>query len=103
MFWRQALALLAYLVEIKETTDKPKLVLGDVLATLTGDDVAFGTRRLQAGPWTTLVIRVRGKARVRLDYLAQQIGKMRSVLTTGNAGIGRLVVEGYRNQAEFEE
>jgi hypothetical protein len=93
----------ACLVEIEETTDKPKLVLGDALATLTGDGIAFGKRPLHAGPWTTLVILVRGEMQPRLDYLAQQIETLRVHLTTGNAGIGRLVVEGFRNQAELEE
>jgi len=44
------------LIEIEETTDKPKVILGDILATLFGEGIAFqGKLDLQVGEWITLL------------------------------------------------
>jgi hypothetical protein len=45
------------LIEIEETTDKPKVVLGDVLAILMGNGIKFqGKRDLLVGRWTSLIV-----------------------------------------------
>lgn len=94
------------LIEIEETTDKPKVILGDVLATLLGDSVVFqGKHNLHVGDWTTLVIIAHhtGQSYLqRIPYLEQQTNELRSHLSTSNALIGRIVLDTFQDEADLE-
>lgn len=94
------------LVEIEETTDKPKVILGDVLATLLGHNITFqGKRNLLVGEWTTLVIMahsVQHSHQDRLSYLEGQVNRIRSGLSTPNAVIGRIVVDTFDSESQLE-
>ena len=87
------------LIEIEETTDKPKVILGDVLATLLGNGIVFqGNPDLQVGGWTTLVVMVYDKHQShleRLAFLVEQINFLKWKLTTPNATIGRIIVDSF--------
>lgn len=99
---QQALAL----IEVEESPAPPKLVIGDALAALLGDAVSFRGRSLAVGPWTTLAVLVRGGGQAhatRLAYLADQLKRLQSSLTTHNAAMGRIVVEEWRTPAELEQ
>ena len=48
------------LIEVEESAAPPKVLLGDVLATLLGERITFrGQRQLQVGEWTTLIVLAR--------------------------------------------
>lgn len=94
------------LIEIEETTDKPKAILGDVLATLLGNSITFqGKRHLHVGPWTTLVIMTHNTNSSHLNrllYLEEQSNQLRTHLSTPNASIGRIILDAFQDAAELE-
>jgi hypothetical protein len=95
------------LIEIEETSSKPKLILGDVLATLLGKGIKFqGTRDLQVGRWTTLIVLARDKHQSqlsRLPYLEAQSKYLRENLLTPNASIGRVMIDTFVDDLQLEE
>ena len=95
------------LIVVEETSSKPKLILGDVLATLLGKGIKFqGTRDLQVGRWTTLIVLARDRHQVqlnRLPYLEAQGKYLRENLLTPNASIGRVVIDTFLDDLQLEE
>jgi hypothetical protein len=95
------------LIEIEETNNKPKVILGDVLATLLGKGIKFqGTRDLQVGRWTTLIVLAHDKHQSqlnRLPYLETQSKYLRENLLTPNASIGRVVIDTFVDDLQLEE
>lgn len=93
------------LIEIEETTDKPKVLLGDALATLLGSQVAFqGKQHWQVGSWTTLIVlakRETAASKERIDFLQAQVTQLKIQLTTPNANVGRVIMAGYVDEAEL--
>ncbi len=94
------------LIEIEETTDKPKVLLGDVLAVLMGDGVKFrGQRELMVGPWTTLIVLAHTESashQQRAEFLVAQLNQIRSCLQTPNASIGHIAVDLFDDEVELE-
>jgi hypothetical protein len=99
---QQALAL----IEIEETTDKPKVVLGDVMAVLMGNGIKFqGKRDLLVGRWTSLIVLTytrEGAHRRRTAFLEDQVNHLKSKLATPNASINRIVMDTFHNEADLE-
>lgn len=91
------------LIEIEETTDKPKVILGDVLATLLGNGIAFQGKDLQVGKWTTLILMVHGTHLDRLAFLTEQISLIKLKLKTPNATIGRIIIDTYSKELQLVE
>lgn len=95
------------LIEIEETSSKPKVILGDVLATLLGKGIKFqGCRDLQVGRWTTLIVLAHDKHQSqlsRLPYLEAQGKYLRENLLTPNASIGRVVIDTFVDDLQLEE
>lgn len=95
------------LIEIEETTDKPKVLLGDILATLLGSRITFqGKRRLQVGAWTILIVLAYSKGRVhrrRLAFVQRQANLLKGGLNTPNAHVGRIVVDSFRDEADLAQ
>ncbi len=93
------------LIEIEETTDKPKVILGDVLAALLGNGIMFqGRQNLRVGNWTTLVVMVRDVHQShsdRLAYLAEQTNHIRANLLTPNASIGQIVIDTFSDDEQL--
>src|ERR1051325_7795554 len=68
------------LVEIEETTHKPKVILGDIFATLLGDGIIFQGESLHIGSWTTLIVLAhneRASHQDRMAYLEQQANQLK--------------------------
>ena len=105
---RQSDRLVA-LIEIEETTSKPKVLLGDAFATLLGDHITFqGKRHLSVGPWTTLIVLAciptpTPANQHRIDFLEQQVNQIKAGLTTPNASIGRVVMGGFQDEVDLGE
>lgn len=95
------------LIEIEETTTKPKVLLGDALATLLGSHITFqGNRELLVGPWTTLIVLAHGAMPLnqsRIAFLEHQVNQIKDHLTTPNANIRRVIVVGFENEMELEQ
>jgi len=95
------------LVEVEETTDTPKVILGDVLAILLGSGIVFlGEGNLKVGNWTTLIVMVSDKNQThcaRLAFLADQINILKKNLTTPNASIGLIIIDSFTNQEDLEK
>jgi len=94
------------LIEIEETTAKPKVILGDILATLLGNGIAFkGKQDLQVGEWTTLVVMVHDKHQSHLDclaFLTEQTNNLKQNLSPLNARIGRIIVDSFSDEMQLE-
>jgi len=94
------------LVEIEESTDTPKVLLGDVLATLLGDRITFREgRNLEVGEWTALIVLARSKGgshQKRADFLENRIAQLKPFLSTPNASIGGIVVDLFKDERELE-
>ncbi len=95
------------LVEIEENAASPKVLLGDVLATLLGDHITFqGQRELNVGPWTSLIVLVRSEADrpdAKIGYLVEKLCELKSRMTTSNASIGKVVIDAFSNGVELQE
>jgi hypothetical protein len=86
------------LIEIEETEDKPKTLLGDVFATLLGKKFTFpGKRKLQIGYWTTLI--VMGKSSggaadaARFSFLQTKVNDIYNSQPVKNWSVGKVIVE----------
>jgi hypothetical protein len=97
------------LIEIEESTVKPKVILGDVLATLLGEQVTFqGKRSLKVGTWTTLIVFARGRTpqhQLRSVFLEGKLNEIRSLLfalhPSSNASVGRIVLGIFKDDTEL--
>lgn len=99
------------LIEIEDTTDNPKTLLGDLIATLLGSGIAIGSQtQWTIGPWTTLMVfaHVDNPARQReyqgrLDYLQARISHLQPHIGTNNAGIGCVILDSFVTQLELDD
>jgi hypothetical protein len=94
------------LIEIEETTDKPKVLIGDILAILLGDGIKFrGERILTIESWTTLII-LGHYSHVpnwkRVHHLEKHANYLKSSMTTGNAHIGEIVFDLFDDSADLK-
>ena len=94
-----------WLIEIEESTDNPKVVLGDVLATLLGHRITFqGNRPLNVGPWTKLLVLCRSERlnQARIDFLKKSLNHLKSLISTSNASIGKIVIDTFADEFDLE-
>ena len=93
------------IVEIEDSSARPKTILADLMAVLLGDGLAFGGHvDWQIGAWMTFFVCVyakAGTAPTRLAYLHQQVTQLQPCLQTRNAAIGRIVLATFQNQTEL--
>jgi hypothetical protein len=94
------------LIEIEESTSKPKVIIGDAVAVLLGEQITFqSTRHLKVGPWTTLLVLVQSAAlssTTRLTYLQNQLNLLKGCLQTRNALLDQILIAGYQNEEELD-
>jgi hypothetical protein len=105
------------LVEIEETSVKPKVLLGDVLATLLGAGITFRRERhLNVGEWTTLIVLARSNARTdtqftlhqrRIAFLEEKVNQLKLLLRTLDASslasVGPIKMGLFRDASELEQ
>ena len=91
------------LIEIEESTSKPKVLLGDVLATLLGDKITFqGKRDLKVGRWTKLIAIAYTNETAQIAFLRNKINRLRPQLSAPNAAIGQIVMDTFGGESELE-
>ncbi|HKZ79137.1 MAG TPA: hypothetical protein VI793_17785 [Anaerolineales bacterium] len=96
----------AALIEIEESTDNPKTLMGDLFATLLGERVTFqGQRQLHVGAWTTLLVLAQiahPNHQARLEYLQTTATQLKTHTDAANSRIGKVILDGFANEAELE-
>lgn len=86
------------LIEIEETTDTPKTLIGDIFTTLMGNSVHLPGRENKAkvGNWTTLIIIGKGAGHEdRNGHICNMANKAKSALETENSKIGNIVITAF--------
>lgn len=89
------------LIEIEETNDSPKTLIGDLFGVLLGDHVSFrGEPNFSVGEYTTLIVLGRSNImhKKRNEYLQEQGMQMKSSLSTANSAIGNIVIETFADE-----
>jgi hypothetical protein len=91
------------LVEIEETTGKPKTFLGDVFGILFGEYICFKRRELHVGDFTTLIVVGINKTNhmVRNKYILDQVIRVKTSLDTHNARIRKVLIKTYAGEKEL--
>jgi hypothetical protein len=91
------------LVEIEESDDRPKTLLGDVFATMMADNIRFKEKKFAVGLWTTLIIKAkRAKFEIeRVSRLQEKIDQLLSHLRTEQGWIGKVLLETYSDGDEL--
>lgn len=93
------------LIEIEETSDRPKTFLGDIFGVLFGKYLFFKRIGLKVGRFTTLfVVGIKqAKHEGRNRYLQDQVSKVKDGLDTRNSKIGKVVVKVFVTEDELIE
>jgi hypothetical protein len=91
------------LVEIEETNDTPKTLMGDVFCALMGDHINFREKPLPVGVWTTLIIV--GFSRVnhekRIQHILAKVERIKPALSTKNSSIGKVIIKTFSDEAKL--
>jgi hypothetical protein len=91
------------LIEIEETNDRPKTLLGDVFCTLMGDQINFREKSLSVGNWTNLMIvgfskEPQGK---RNQYIRAKVERVKPAIGSKNSSIGRVIIKTFTDEAKL--
>jgi hypothetical protein len=94
------------LIEIEETSDKPKTLLGDVFATLLGERFTFNIEKskLKVGPWTTLIVLGKGtlKDKARIEFLSTRVDKIIAGQKKEDMSVGKVIIDYYFSDKDLE-
>ena len=94
------------LIEIEDTTDNPKTLIGDVFTTLMGDSVHLPDRSKTAnvGAWTTLIILGKsGRHPDRLKEISKKVNRTKLDFGTENSKIGNIVIDFFPSADELKK
>ncbi len=91
------------LVEIEETSGRPKTFLGDIFGVLFGNHVYFKHSELIVDESTSLV--VVGVCKTdhpkRNQHIQDHVNQIKTILSTQNAAIGKVEIKIYSNEKEL--
>ena len=96
------------LVEIEETSKKPKTMLGDVFGTLFGEHITVQGRQFDVGEQTALIVMLMAPTQKeedgkRMAYLKHKIEICQSALCTRSHSVGRLVIDTFTDGPDLEQ
>lgn len=93
------------LIEIEETTDNPKTLIGDIFAVLMGNSIYLPRRKkVDVGEWTTLIIIGKGSGHEdRNGHILKMVNNAKSALGTVNSRIGNIVIESVSANDDLEK
>jgi hypothetical protein len=92
------------LIEIEETTDKPKTILGDILGVLMGEHISFGKQPpLLVDERTILAVFVKSQVSParRYEYLCEKVMNIRPNLSTANSVIERICIQDFSDDTKL--
>jgi len=103
------------LIEIEETNDRPKTLLGDIFGVLIGERITFHKKELKVGKWTTLLILgfrkakhekknelLEGRHAERILTIINKVEKVKPLMETGNSKIGKVMIKTFAGKDELE-
>ena len=92
------------LVEIEETTDNPKKLIGDIFSIIMGNSIHPPIReKVGVGEWTTLIIIGKGTRHdERNKYILEMANNARPAMGTVNSSIGNIVIESFPDNGNLE-
>jgi hypothetical protein len=95
------------LIEIEETEDKPKILLGDVFAALLGKSFTFpGKRPLNVGYWTTLIVLGKGSGgstdEAQIGFLRTEVNNIYNAQPVKNWSVGKVILEPFIGEEELK-
>jgi hypothetical protein len=93
------------LIEIEETTDNPKTLIGDSVGALIGERIMFaGKRELSVDKNTILIVLGQSKIRhqVRNNHIQDRVMEMKSNLSTANSEIGRVIIDSFADADDLD-
>ena len=98
---RKAIAL----IEIEETTDNPKKLIGDIFAALMGKSIFLpGGEEVAVGEWTTLIIIAKEVGhKHRNDYIQNMANGAKSAFGSANLKIGDIVIDYFSPDKSLEK
>jgi hypothetical protein len=94
------------LIEIEETTAKPKVILSDILAILLGNAISSLGKDYAVDEQTVLIVMVHDVTQSHcktIAHLAKQINLMKKNLTTINASLGRIMIEPFKDYEQLKD
>lgn len=88
------------LIEIEETTNNPKTLIGDLLAMLMGNAAYCpGKKKVDVDEWTSLIVSGKGSGHEEKNrYILDMANLTWSALGTSNCRIGKLVIETFKDK-----
>jgi hypothetical protein len=91
------------LIEIEETNDRPKTLLGDVFSVLIGDQIYFPEKSLSVGRWTTLMIVGFSKEPhvKRNQHILAKVERIKPALSSKNSSIGKVIIKTFADEAKL--
>ena len=91
------------LIEIEETANRPKTIIGDIFAFLIGERVVFQGKELEVGNSTALMVLGYSKLQhpKHNQYILEKVEKAKSALGTNNSRIGKIVIETYSDKNQL--
>ncbi len=95
------------LIEIEETSDRPKTFLSDVFGILTGNFITppGGVNPINVSSQTVLIVLGKGRDdhKERNDHIRDQVMAAKPYLGTGNSQIGTIIVESFSSNEDLAE
>jgi hypothetical protein len=93
------------LIEIEETTDNPKKLIGDIFAVLMGDSIYPPKRdKVKIGKWTTLIILSKDAGHGgRNELIAKMALGAKSSFERENSKIGDIVVKSFSEKNPLKD
>ncbi len=93
------------LIEIEESNSNPKVIIGDVFATLLGDHITFkGKKSLKIGGFTTFLVLIKGDEKQlseKISYLEKQALSLLPIIKSRNSSIGDLQIRTYTDEKDL--
>jgi hypothetical protein len=91
------------LVEIEETSDRPKTFLSDIFGVLFGEHIFFKRKELKVGDFTTFIVVGVSKTdhEERNQYIQKQVSGVKANLRTQNAKTGNVMIKTYTDEREM--
>jgi hypothetical protein len=95
------------LIEIEETSAKPKTLLGDIFATVFADHIGFSKQirpeddGWKTGACATLIVMVKGDHDIRLERLKAKIEKINPHLVALGASVGKIIIDTFTDDKDL--
>jgi len=92
------------LIEIEETSNSPKTIVGDIFTTFMGNSVHLPDREIKAkvGTWTTLIVLYNGPDDERITKFSRMANQVKSSFGTGISALGNIVVQYFSDEKSLE-